>query len=383
MKILYVTTVFNTVNAFLVPHIKGLIEKGYEVDIATSGTKNLNSELSDLGCDFYEISFSRNPLKKENITAFREIKRLLDIKKYDVLHTHTPVASAISRLAAKRKPTKVIYTAHGFHFHQGSSMFSWLGYYNLERHLAGSTDTLIVINNEDYLQATRKKMKFQNVYRVNGVGVDTEKFNPSNNESKKDLRLKLGLHPNDFVLFYAAELNANKNQKFLIENLAKIKQCIPEVKLILAGIGPMENELRQLIENDNLEKQVELIGFSTNVNEWLNASDIAVASSNREGLPVNIIEAMSAGLPVVASRVRGHQDLIEDEINGLLFEIGDGEAFRNNILKIYRDSKFIDEISNQNIVDSKKYSIKAIKKEIVSIHEEMFIKQIGTSKGLK
>src|SRR5690606_17805842 len=121
MKILIVTTISNTVNAFLIPHIKMLIEEGHEVHCAFNIVQEVNEELNNLGCKIHNIEFQRSPLRKENIKAYKKLKKLIQQEKYDLVHTHTPVASACVRLACKNfNNIKVIYTAHGFHFYKGA-----------------------------------------------------------------------------------------------------------------------------------------------------------------------------------------------------------------------------------------------------------------------
>ena len=149
MKILYVSTVSGTINSFLIPHIEMLLKLGHQVDIACNVRREISSSLFEKGCRVYNISFSRSPINKTNLKAYKTLKKLVQNEKYDLVHTHTPVASAITRLVCKNiKGTKVFYTAHGFHFHKGAPLKNWLIYYPLEKWLAKYTDTLITINKE-------------------------------------------------------------------------------------------------------------------------------------------------------------------------------------------------------------------------------------------
>src|SRR5690625_4778236 len=116
MKILFVTTISNTINAFLIPHIRLLIDMGYKVDVACSIQNPLNKEIIEMGCRIYDIEFERSAFNKNNYIAYKKIKKTIEKGYYNIVHTHTPIASAIARLACKNmKHTKVFYTAHGFH----------------------------------------------------------------------------------------------------------------------------------------------------------------------------------------------------------------------------------------------------------------------------
>src|SRR5690554_6012945 len=134
MKILYVTTISNTVNAFLIPHIRYLIEQGHQVDVAFQINQKVNPEIEELGCKVFNIEFNRSPFNWKNIYAYKRLKRLIKREQYQIVHTHTPVASACVRLACRRmSEIKVIYTAHGFHFYNGAPLGNWIIYYPIEK----------------------------------------------------------------------------------------------------------------------------------------------------------------------------------------------------------------------------------------------------------
>lgn len=122
MKILYVTTVTSTINAFLVPHIEQLVQEGHQVDVASAENQPLNPQLDQLGCQFYPIDFTRSALSLQHTRSYRQIRQLIKKRGYDVVHTHTPIASFIVRAASRDLAVKVVYTAHGFHFHQAASV---------------------------------------------------------------------------------------------------------------------------------------------------------------------------------------------------------------------------------------------------------------------
>ena len=121
MKILYVTTISNTVNTFLVPHIKMLVDRGYQVDVAFNIKQEVRPDLIKMGCKVYNIQFQRSPYHLKNLKAFYELAEIIREGSYNCIHTHTPVASAFVRLICmKNKHVKVLYTAHGFHFFDGA-----------------------------------------------------------------------------------------------------------------------------------------------------------------------------------------------------------------------------------------------------------------------
>ncbi|WP_230500655.1 glycosyltransferase family 4 protein [Sutcliffiella rhizosphaerae] len=332
-KILFCATVDYHFKAFHLPVMKWFKEQGWEVHVAASG--NMNLPFTDVK---YEIPIQRAPFNKGNVKAFQKLKAIIDNDNYSIIHCHTPLGGALTRLAAKetrKSGTKVIYTAHGFHFCKGASALSWLIYYPIEKHLAKFTDCLITINSEDYSIAMERRFQACQIDIVNGVGVNTDHFKPVTEKQRKELRLKMGLRQDEFLLFYAAEFNKNKNQKILIKALANLKDELPKARLLLAGEGSTQEGCRLLARQLGLEDRIDFLGFRKDINQILPACDLAVASSYREGLPVNIMEAMACGLPVIASDNRGHRELVFNDYNGYLIKEMDSAQFAGAIKKLY------------------------------------------------
>lgn len=369
MNILYVTTISNTINAFLVPHIKYLIEQGHKVDIACNVIREINPELIKLGCDIYNIEFQRSPLKKGNYNAYKKIKKLVVEKNYDLIHTHTPVASFITRLACRNiKGLKILYTAHGFHFFKGAPLINWMVYYPLELIAARWTDGLITINEADYMLARRLNLrKPKAVYKISGIGVDLSRFIPQMEKEKKQLRNKYNYNENEFILFYAAALNYNKHQDLLIDAVSLLKAKIPNIKLLLAGSGNYKTKYEKQVRKLGLEENVEFLGYRTDIPELLRLSDVAVTSSRREGLPVNVMEAMATGLPLVASDCRGNHDLVSNEENGYLINENDVKGFSSSIEYIFKSKEIGNRFREQSLFRVRRYSINNVLKEMENI----------------
>src|SRR5690606_16641691 len=129
-------------------------------------------------------------------------------------HCHTPVASIITRFAAKKartKGTKVLYTAHGFHFFEGAPLLNWLTYYPAEIFTSRYADAIITINSEYYQRIQEKGSKKTQYFLIPGIGVDKKKFHPVTHSDRNNLRLKNGFKPEDFIVVYAAEFTNRKN----------------------------------------------------------------------------------------------------------------------------------------------------------------------------
>ena len=364
-KILYITTVSGTINAFLVPHIEMLLENGYKVDCATSINIEISKKLTDKGVKVFNIPFNRNPLNISNIKAFKELINIQKENNYDIIHVHTPVASIYGRLLKLRfSKLKTIYTVHGYHFFKGGPKIGWLVYYPIEKIMAKLTDITITINEEDY-EITKKKLRPGKCYWINGVGIDLNKYKPLSKEKKQQKRDELALKDDDFIVIMIAELNKNKNQIQLIKAIEVLKDEYPNIKAICVGAGPCFDLLQKEINERFLQDNVKLLGFRTDINELINISNIGVLLSYREGLPRNIMEIIANGKNVITTNIRGCKDINCNNNIGKMVNIGDYKQTAKFILEYYNNSE---KIEKNNFCE--KYSIDNINKQLRKILEE-------------
>lgn len=367
-KVLFTATVDAHILAFHTPYLKYFKDKGYEVHVATNGDEEIPY------CDKkIKISFERSPFKINNLKAIRQLKKVINEEKYDLIHTHTPMGSVVTRLSAtkarRKYKTRVIYTAHGFHFYKGAPKSYWLMFYPVEKILARYTDDLITINKEDYERA-KKKFKTK-VHYIPGVGIDSKKFDIKMTEKEKEeLRKTLGIKKDDFIMIYPAELNANKNQILLINMMEKLTKKYNNIQLLLPGKDSYEGHYQKIVEEKNLQNNIHFLGFRKDIPQLLKISNVSVSTSLREGLPVNIIEAMYSELPIVATKCRGMSDLIKNNQNGFLIEKNLEKQFTDTIEKIYLKKIELEKIKNKNKKDSKKYLLDNILKEYIKIYEK-------------
>lgn len=321
VKILYVATVVKKhIMQFHIPILKMCKEAGWETAVAARNDYAEAKECCIPFCDtYYDIAFERSPLSLKNVTAYRELKNVIDQGDYDIIHCHTPVGAMLTRLAARsarKKDTKVIYTAHGFHFYKGAPIKNWLLYYSAEYILSHWTDVLITINKEDYSCA--QKFKAGKVIYIPGVGIDTAKYSQAiTDEQRRILRAEMGVPEDAILLCSVGELNVNKNHSLIIRALAKLENR--NVHYCIAGEGMYREKLMALAQKLGVADRVHLLGYRSDVYEIYKSSDIFCFPSLREGLPVALMEAMASGLPCAASRIRGNVDLLGEE-SEMLFD---------------------------------------------------------------
>lgn len=376
-KVLYVTTVSRTINAFLIPHINMLLDNGYEVHCACSIDKPVDKELQRRGVKIFEVPFSRNPLGIGNIKAFIKLEELQRINDYDIVHVHTPIAAIYGRLLKLNFPSlRIIYTAHGYHFLKGGSKLGWILYYPIEKIMAKFTDVTININKEDY-EITKEKLKHKKCYLLNGVGLDLDKYKKLSSKEIQEKRKEFGLKDKDFVVLMIAEINKNKNHIQLINAMDILKDKYPNIKVLCIGDGTLKESLDKQIILRNLQNNIFMLGYRLDVNKLINISDIGILLSRREGLPRNIMEFMACGRKVIATDIRGCRDLICDETIGTLVNVDDYESTAKAIEKYYilNDKSF--EVSKE----IRKYDIETINSELLKIYEDVQL-DINYDKGL-
>ena len=323
-KALCLASVASHLNNFCRNDVEILSKLGYDVTLASNFFTNesnnsqekINSFINDMNTDgvhIAQIDFSRRVGRlRTQIKSYLQLKKLLT-QGFDLIHCHTPICAAMTRIAARKyrkKGTKVIYTAHGFHFYDGAPIKNWLIFYPIEWICSWWTDVLITINKEDYKRATERLHAKKTVY-VPGVGVDTEKFAPSPN-GRRRIKQELGLKDSQIMLLSVGELNENKNHESVIKAIQEMQPLMKDkITYIILGSGKLTSELKDLGEQNGID--LRLMGYRTDVTNFYNATDVYILPSIREGLSVSLMEAMASGLPVVCGKIRGNTDLIDDE----------------------------------------------------------------------
>lgn len=359
-KVLFIATVVRQhIMVFHIPYLEWFKQNGYEVHVAARNDYENKDECKIPFCDkFYDLPFERSPFKKNNFYVQKKLKKIISKHKYEIIHCHTPVGGALARLAAckaRKNGTKVIYTAHGFHFYKGAPILNWLLYYPIEKWLARYTDVLITINKEDYNRA--KMFKATRVEYVPGVGVDIDKFQ-NIDINREEKRKSIGIKKDEFMILSVGELNRNKNHQTIIKAIAKLKN--DKIKYIICGQGPLEEELKKLAQKLKIQKQVIFLGFREDIPEIMSIADLFVFPSFREGLPLSLMEAMASGLPIICSNIRGNCELIEDGKNGYLVSPDDVDGFASAIEKILEIDCKLMKISNMKKI--KRFDISNVKK---------------------
>ena len=345
-KVLIVASVVSFIEWFNKENVEYLKQSlGCEVHIAcnfdymddtdVARTQRYIAKLKDQGIHLHNIAFAREPLNRENIDAYKKLKAIIGREHFDLIHCHTPAVAMLTRLAARRarrQGSVVMYTCHGFHFHNASPKKNWMIYYPVERFLSRFCDYIVTINKEDFNRA--KTLHCKNVRYIPGVGVATNRIGKLvvDKAAKKE---SIGVPRDKLLILSAGELIERKNHEVIIRALAKIND--PNVYYAIAGKGPLREELAELAKELGLSERVIFLGFRTDVFELYHAADISAFPSRIEGLGLAGVEAMAAGVPLVSSNVHGILDYVIDGKTGYAVAPDDADGFADAIKKLVDD----------------------------------------------
>ena len=321
-KVLYTASTFSHLATFHQPYLAWFAAQGCEVHAAAGQDKR---ELAGV-TKTVSLPFEKSMLSPKNLAAVRQLAKLLRAEQYDLISTHTSLAAFFTRLAvmlAGKGNTVVMNTAHGYLFDAQTPLLKRTLLLGAEKLTAGVTDYLLTMNRQDYAIAQRHHLG-KTLIQTDGMGIDLERFQPVSVEEKARARAALGVPQDALLLVYAAEFSARKNQRMLIEAMKRLPE---NVWLLLAGRGALLEDCRTLAQQCGVSERVLFPGFVREIENCYHAADICVSSSRSEGLPFNLAEAMGCGLPVAATAVKGHEDLIEDQKSGVLFPYDDIERF--------------------------------------------------------
>lgn len=364
-KVLFTATVDSHILQFHIPYLKYFKEKGYEVHVATNGNEDIPY------CDKkIVVPFERSPFKCNNLKAIKVLKKVIMAEKYDIIHTHTPMGSVVTRIAAKnareKYKTRVIYTAHGLHFFKGAPLKNWIIFYPVEKVLSKYTDDMILINKEDYT-LVKNKFYCKNVFYIHGIGVNSKKFDIKlDNRKWIELRKSIGLNEKDYVIIYAAELIKRKNQEMLIRAVKElVDNGIKDIKVILPGLDSLNGYYQRITSDLHLNEYIKFLGYRKDIEKLMHISDLAVATSRQEGLPLHLAEAMLCGLPCIATVERGHRELIKDGYNGYLVEQENYIQLAQKILDIKNDKETADKFIKNSKEVVKKFLVESVMEEMV------------------
>ena len=363
-KVLFTASTYSHIVNFHRPYLAAFRQLGWTVEVACGGTP---MEIPEAHRVVY-IPFEKEMLSPRNITAWRQLRRLMKEEGYDLVSCHTSLASFFTRMAMrglKNRP-KVACVAHGYLFGEENSATKNLLLSTAEGLAAPVTDLLITMNSWDTGYAMAHKLG-KKIVEVPGIGLDTDRLRPVSGQERAALRAEWGIAEGDILLLYAAEFSGRKSQQVLIRAMTRLPE---QVKLALPGQGVLREACMALAEELGVAGRV-LFPGQVQMARWYGAADLAASASRSEGLPFNIMEAMYCGLPVVASRVKGHTDLLEESGAGLLYPYGDWAACAGCVQELLQDRELAKRMGERGRQAVQAYTLDRVQPVVMAQYETL------------
>lgn len=320
----------------ILSYIQVLQEHGLEISVITSND-DVAKIYQDAGCQIipvHELRREINPVR--DALATRKLKRICREHEFDIVHTHTSKGGFIGRAAARSaKVPIVIHTAHGFAFHELSNPASVRTYSLLERRAAGWCDRITTVSDFHRDWALRLGIAGDEKIVTIHNGISSARL--QSNGDREMVRNGLGIDSSEPLLAVIGRLAEQKGLEDMLEAMLAILGSEPATRLLIVGKGPISGLLESRCKQLGIEERVIFAGFRSDIGDLLNACDIVVSPTLREGLSVSILEAMAMAKPIIATSISSNQELVSDGETGLIVPPKDPDSIARAVVRLLRD----------------------------------------------
>ena len=367
IKLLFTASRASHIMQFHQPYIDYYLQHGVQVYTAAQGQVEIPNVVHK------NIVFEKQNLIK-NFKSILELRKFIKSESIDVVISNATLAGIMTRAAVFmlfRKPT-VIHSCHGYLFSKSSSALKKFILICIEKIFSPVTSLVLTMNQEDFGYAQKYRFA-KKIINIPGIGYVPKFENLKKTEQiskQMELCRNFITGENVYTIVYAAELSVRKNQTQLVDLLYPLLCKHQNWRLILAGDGILKEELTDKIKALNIENKILLPGFISNIYELLSVADVIVSTSKSEGLPFNIMDAMTLGVPVLASDVKGHSDLITSGKNGFLFNLNEPSDFANKLETLETDSALRHSFVENAKTSMKNFLIETVLEQVLNAYSE-------------
>ncbi|MFB0845127.1 glycosyltransferase family 4 protein [Paenibacillus oleatilyticus] len=342
--------------------------------LSTLKNQSLLNEETFHGHELHLINIKRNISPISDLISLVKMVRFLFFNRFDVIHCHSSKAGVIGRLAAWLTGHKnLIYTPHSFSVNKYNNKIKNFLFSKIERCLSFITKKVICVSEGEYYLACKQyNLAPKNKLIVIPNGIEVE--NLSLEISKEEFLIKNGFEGNEKILCFVGRLCDQKNPEYMIRAFSQIEN--EKVVLLIAGEGPLRKKMELLVSKLKIEQKVFFLGEVKNTTEILSISDIFVNTSLWEGLPYVILEAMSVGVPVIATNIVGNTDLVHDHETGYLVNVNDINQLTqtiNNVLAMEDDTV----VENARTLIQNKHLLSTMVESLELFYEEVCDNEIS------
>ena len=358
-KVLFTASTYSHIAQFHLPYLRHFQERGWTGHAACGGTPEPLAWADEV----IHLPLKKSMGAPENFQAAALLRRRIAAEGYDFISTHTSLAAFFTRLAVKglRRRPAVANMVHGYLYDEQTPALRRAVLEAAERLTAPQTDLLLTMTQWDYREAERHRLG-REVVHIPGIGVDFSRLD-GEQENPQALRAAHGIPEDAFVLVYAAEFSKRKSQSVLIRAMARLPET---AVLVLAGDGALRDECMALARELEVADRVVFPGRIQDMASWYALADASVSSSRSEGLPFNVMEAMYMGLPVAASRVKGHVDLLVEGETGLLFPYGDWESCADQVERLMVSPELRQKLAENARASVEQYSLERVRPVVLA-----------------
>lgn len=260
------------------------------------------------------------------------LHKILSKSSYDVVHSHGYFADIISAMPSKLLNIPHMSTCHGFIANDKNLKI----YNKFDKYVLRSCKKVIAVSSVIRDELVSNGVK-QSKIRVIQNAIECKYNDHQLKKHRVDKRRYLSIEEKEYLIGFVGRLSDEKGVNYLIEAASMLKKISIDFKIAIVGDGQKKNELISLANSKGLDSEIIFAGFQKDIEKWIPAFDVFVLPSLTEGTPMALLEAMSMGVPVIASAVGGVPSVLDHEVNGLLVEPGDSKALYKNIKRLLYD----------------------------------------------
>lgn len=335
----------------------------------------------------YVLSFTKGPMvnrleemnvpcyviyteKPFDVRVWKKVQRLLIELNIDVVHAHGTRANSNTFWAAKKLSLPMVYTVHGWSFHQNQKPFLNKIKVNVEKFLTSKSNTVINVSISNQEEGIKRFNMKRSIVIYNGV--NTKKFNPYNQFN--DVRKKLKISENKILVGYLVRMTLQKDPYTMIRAIHLVLKKTKDMVFLMVGDGDLRKSTETLAKKLNVSDHVIFTGFRNDIPDILNAIDIYCLPSLWEGLPIGLLEAMAMKKTVLASAVDGSVEVVKHEKNGLLISCQKPQELADSLLRLNNDRKLMLSLgSNAKYFIEKNFNVKKMTRETEGVYKKLIV----------
>jgi len=397
-KILYIVTQaeWGGAQTYVFDLAKNFVEQGIEVGVAAGIEKtdlfiNLGKIESDQLMLFRVSHLIRAINPYHDFIALCQLVKIIRKVKPNIVHLNSSKAGILGTMAVKLynflggSNVRAVYTAHGFVFNEDLPILVYLFYLWSEKIFSWFRDKIITVSHYDFKSAlARKVIKADKMTVIhNGIDMKQRGFLLSKVEARgklKDFTSSIGLsaesadklsNPETQIIGTVANFYENKGLQYLIEAATIIVRDMPNCVFVLIGAGELEDKLKKIIKDNKLQSKFFMLGSICDANKYLKAFDVFCLPSVKEGLSYTLIEALMAGLPIVATNVGGNPEIVKNGENGVLIPSKDRRILAEKLKVLLKDDKLRLEMGQTSLRLSENFSLEKMVKETMGVYREI------------